>query len=197
MWFTETAWPPIIMLGVVGVLLFLGWISQRRLGYLVGVFVCLGLCGVVWFVEQQIMTEREIVETRLYDFATSVQRESLQRGVANLILGGPEPETFKFISATANDVREFARQALDMVDIQEDVRISDVRTTLTNNQSRATTQFRATATVSVTAYGNVGRQPTRWELTWQRENGIWKVTRVTRLNFMSGEPLINPFTSRE
>ncbi len=197
MWFTETAWPPIIMLGVVGVLLFLGWISQRRLGYLVGVFVCLGLCGVVWFVEQQIITEREIVETRLYDFATSVQRESLQRGVANLILGGPEPETFKFISATANDVREFARQALDMVDIQEDVRISDVRTTLTNNQSRATTQFRATATVSVTAYGNVGRQPTRWELTWQRENGIWKVTRVTRLNFMSGEPLINPFTSRE
>lgn len=197
MWFTETAWPPIIMLGVVGVLLFLGWISQRRSGYLVGVFVCLGLCGVVWFVEQQIMTEREIVETRLYDFATSVQRESLQRGVANLILGGPEPETFKFISATANDVREFARQALDMVDIQEDVRISDVRTTLTNNQSRATTQFRATATVSVTAYGNVGRQPTRWELTWQRENGIWKVTRVTRLNFMSGEPLINPFTSRE
>ena len=197
MWFTETAWPPIIMLGVVGVLLFLGWISQRRLGYLVGVFVCMGLCGVVWFVEQQIITEREIVETRLYDFATTVQRESLQRGVANLILGGPEPETFKFISATANDVREFARQALDMVDIQEDVRISDVRTTLTNNQSRATTQFRATATVSVTAYGNVGRQPTRWELTWQRENGIWKVTRVTRLNFMSGEPLINPFTSRE
>ena len=197
MWFTETAWPPIIMLGVVGVLLFLGWISQRRSGYLVGVFVCMGLCGVVWFVEQQIITEREIVETRLYDFATTVQRESLQRGVANLILGGPEPETFKFISATANDVREFARQALDMVDIQEDVRISDVRTTLTNNQSRATTQFRATATVSVTAYGNVGRQPTRWELTWQRENGIWKVTRVTRLNFMSGEPLINPFTSRE
>jgi len=197
MWFTETAWPPIIMLGVVGVLLFLGWISQRRSGYLVGVFVCLGLCGVVWFVEQQIITEREIVETRLYDFATTVQRESLQRGVANLILGGPEPETFKFISATANDVREFARQALAMVDIQEDVRISDVRTNLTNNQSRATTQFRATATVSVTAYGNVGRQPTRWELTWQRENGIWKVTRVTRLNFMSGEPLINPFTSRE
>jgi len=156
MWFTETAWPPIIMLGVVGVLLFLGWISQRRSGYLVGVFVCLGLCGVVWFVEQQIITEREIVETRLYDFATTVQRESLQRGVANLILGGPEPETFKFISATANDVREFARQALAMVDIQEDVRISDVRTNLTNNQSRATTQFRATATVSVTAYGNVG-----------------------------------------
>ena len=197
MWFTETAWPPIVMLGVIGVLLFLGWISQRRSGYLVGVFVCLSLCGVVWFVEQQIVTEREVVETRLHDFATTVQRESLQRGVANLVLGGPEPETFKFISATANDVRELARQALDMVDIQEDVRISDVRTNLTNNQSRATTQFRATATVSVAAYGNVGRQPTRWELTWQRENGIWKVIRATRLNFMSGESMTNPFTSRE
>lgn len=197
MWFTETAWPPIIILAVIGVLLLLGWLSQRRSGYLIGALVCLGLCGIVWVVELQIVTEREVVETRLHDFAKTVQRESLQRGVANLILGGPEPETFQFISANANDVREIARQALDMVDIQDDVRISDVRTTLTNNQSRATTQFRATATVSVTAYGNVGRQPTRWELAWQRENGAWKVIRVTRLNFLSGEPLANPLTARE
>ncbi len=197
MWFTETAWPPIIILCVIGVLLFLGWMSQRRLGYLAGVFACLGLCGVVWFVEQQIITERELVEQRLRDFTTTVQRESLQRGVANLLLGGPEPETFTFISASAKDVRELVRQALDMVDIQDDVRISDVRTTLTNNQSRAVTQFRATASVSVAAYGNVGRQPTRWELIWQRENGVWKVVQATRLNFMSGEPLTNPFTSKE
>ncbi len=197
MWFTETAWPPIIILGVIGVLLFLGWMSQRRAGYLAGVFACLGLCSIVWLAEQQIVTERELVEQRLHDFATIVQRESLQRGIANLVLGGPEPKTFEFISANANDVRELARQALDMVDIQDDVRISDVRTTLTNNQSRAVTQFRATASVSVAAYGNVGRQPTRWELTWQRENGIWKVASATRLNFMSGQPMANPFTSKE
>jgi hypothetical protein len=152
---------------------------------------------VTWFVEQQIVTERELVERRLHDFTTTVQRESMQRGVANALLGGPEPESFTFISASANDVRELARQALDMVDIQDDVRISDVRTTLTNNQSRAVTQFRASATVSVAVYGNVGRQSTRWQLTWQRENGVWKVTGATRLNFLSGEPLQNPLTSRE
>ena len=137
------------------------------------------------------------VEQRLLDFATTFQRESLQRGLANLVLGGPEPQTFAFISASAKEVRDLALQALDLVDIQEDIRISDVRTTLSNNNSRAVMHFRASATVSVGAYGNVGRQPTRWELTWQREKGEWKVIRATRLNFLTGEPLQNPFVTKE
>jgi hypothetical protein len=197
MWFTETAWPPIIILCIVGVLLFLGWMSQRRIGYLAGVLLCLGLCGGVWLIERRIVTEREIVEQRLLDFTRTFQRESLQRGVANLLLGGPEPETFAFISASANDVRELAKQALDLVDIQDDVRISDVHTTLTNNNSRAIMQFRASASVNVATLGNAGRQPTRWELTWQRESGVWKVTHATRLNFMSGQPLSSPLTAKE
>ena len=197
MWFTETAWPPIIILCIVGVLLFLGWMSQRRTGYLAGVCLCLALCGIVWLVEVQIVTERERVEQRLLDFTKTFQRESVQRGVANLVLGGPEPETFEFISASAQDVRDLARQAMDLVDVQDDVRISDVHTTLTNNQSRAVTQFRASATVNVTTFGNAGRQPTRWELTWQRENGVWKVIRATRLNFLNGQPLENPLSRKE
>ena len=197
MWFTETAWPPIIFLCVIAVLLFLGWMSQRRIGYLAGVCLCLGLCGIVWLVEERIVTEREQVEQRLLDFTKTFQRESLQRGLANFVLGGPEPETFAFISATAKEVRGLAQQALDLVDVQDDVRISDVHTTLTNNQSRAVTQFRASATVNATTFGNVGRQPTRWELIWQRENGVWKVVHATRLNFISGDPLGNPLSSKE
>ncbi|HLQ46903.1 MAG TPA: hypothetical protein VK137_19310, partial [Planctomycetaceae bacterium] len=119
MWFTETPWPPIIILCVIGVLLFLGWLSQRRTGYLAGVALCVALSGFVWVLERQIVTEREQVEQRLLDFAATFQRESLQRGPVNLLLGGPEPQTFAFISASAKEVKDLALQALDLVDIQE------------------------------------------------------------------------------
>ena len=91
MWFTETPWPPIILLSVIGVLFYLGWVSQRRAGFLVGAALCIALCGVVWLIEKQIVTERELVEQRLLDFTTTFQRESLERGLVNVVLGGPVP----------------------------------------------------------------------------------------------------------
>ena len=197
MWFTETPWPPVIVLSVIGVLCFLGWLSRRQTGYLAGAALCVALCGFMFVLERQIVTERERVEQRLFEFAEAFQRDSLQQGLANMVIGGPVPRTLSFISASAGDVQNMAVEALRLVDGQDDVRISDVRTTLTNNDSRATTHFRASATVNVVAMGNVGRQSTRWELTWQREKGEWKVLRAQRLNFMTGKPLDHPLTARE
>ncbi len=195
MWFTETPWPPILILSVLGVLLFLGWASQRKTGYLAGVALCVALCGLVFVVEQQIVTETERVEQRLLDFTAAFQRDSLKRGLINAVLGGgPELESLKFIQG--DEVRRLTTQALDLVDIQDDVRISDIRTRMTNQDSRAITQFRASASVTVSGYSAV-RQPSRWELTWGKEDGEWKVLRATRLNFLSGQPLDNPFAMRE
>ena len=175
---------------------FLGWLSRRQTGYLAGVALCLALCGLVFVLEGQIVTERERVQQRLFDFAAAFQRDSLQHGLVNLAVDGPVPHTLSFISDSAADIRQMAVRALELVDVQDDVRISDVRTTLTNDNSRATTHFRASATINV-AMGNVGRQPTRWELTWRREEGEWRVLRAQRLNFMTGEPLADPLTGRE
>ena len=195
MWFTETPWPPILILSVLSVLLFLGWLSQRKTGYLAGVALCVALCGLVFVVEQQIVTETERVEQRLLDFTAAFQRDSLQRGLLNAVVGGgPELESLKFIQG--DEVRRLATHALDLVDIQDDVRISDIRTRMTNKDSRAITQFRASASVTVSGY-NAVRQPSRWELTWGKEDGEWKVLRATRLNFLSGQPLENPFAMRE
>lgn len=197
MWFTETPWPPILILSVIAVLLFLGWLSRRKTGFLAGVAVCIALCGLVFAVEEQIVTERERVEQRLLDFTAAFQRDSLQRGLINVVIGGgAEPESLKFLMKDANDVRRMAEQALNLVDVQDDVRISDIRTKMSNENSRATVQFRASASVTVSGY-NAARQPTRWELTWGKEDGEWKVLRATRLHFMSGQPLDNPFANRE
>jgi hypothetical protein len=194
MWFTETPWPPILVLSLIGVLCLLGWLSQRKAGYLVGLVVSVLLGGFVFVLERQIVTEREIVEQRLLDFTAAFQRDSLRRGVLNAVLGGPEPECFEFISS--DEVRGLALQAIDLVDVQDDVRISDIQTNLSNKNSRAVTQFRASA--SVTAGGfNAVRQPTRWELTWGKAGNEWKVLHATRLHFLSGQPLENPFTARE
>ncbi len=197
MWFTETPWPPIIGLCVVGVLLFLGWMSQRKAMFLAGVALCLALCGIVFVVEQQIVTERERVEQRLLDFAVAFQRDSMQQGLVNLLIRGPEPASLSYISASADGTRRMAEAALNYVDLPEAMRISDVRTTMSNNDSRAVTQFRASATVRAGGNADGVHYPTRWELTWQREKGDWKILRVTRLNFMTGEALQNPFTTRE
>ena len=195
MWFTDTPWPPILTLSVVAVLLFLGWLSQRKTGYLAGVALCVALCGLVFVVEQQIVTEQERVEQRLLDFTAAFQRDSLKRGLLNAVIGGgQELESLKFIHG--DDVLRLATNALDLVDIQDDVRISDIRTRMTNKDSRAITQFPASASVTVSGY-SAARQPSRWELTWGKEGGEWKVLRATRLNFMSGQPLDNPFAMRE
>ena len=169
MWFTETPWPPIIGLCVIGVLLFLGWMSQRRTAFLAGVAVCLALCGIVFVVERQIVTERERVEQRLLDFAVAFQQDSMRQGLVNMVIRGPEPTSLSFISASAEGTRRMAEAALNFVDIPEPVRISDVRTTMSNNNSRAVTQFRASATVRAGGLPDGVHQPTRWELTWQRE----------------------------
>lgn len=86
-----------------------------------------------------------------------------------------------------------ALTALTIVDIPEPVRISDVRTTMSNNNSRAVTQFRASAVVHVAGSADGVHYPTRWELTWQVEQGEWKILRATRLHIMTGEEQ-NPFT---
>lgn len=196
MWFTETAWPPIIGISVLAVLLFLGWLRGRKLGYLLGVAFCLAMCGIVWVVELQIVTEREHVEQRLLDLATTFQEESMQVGMANFLIPGGKLRTLDFISANSPDVRSLVETGLKLVDVANDVRISDVQTSLSNNNTRATTHLRATATITVGTFGNVGRQPTRWELTWQREQGEWRVLRATRLHFLSGEPLHDPLSNR-
>jgi hypothetical protein len=76
-----------------------------------------------------------------------------------------------------------------MVTIQSDMRLSDFQTKLTNENSRGTVHFRANATIAVQGFGDVGYQPFRVILTFQRENGEWKIIDVERLNPLNGKKM--------
>lgn len=65
--------------------------SQRKTAFLAGVALCLALCGIVFVVEQQIVTEREHVGRTLLDFAVAFQQDSMRQGLVNLVVPGPQP----------------------------------------------------------------------------------------------------------
>ena len=73
--------------------------------------------------------------------------------------------------------------------VDDDLRLTDFQTRVTNQESRAVTHFRANATLRVQNFGSVGRQPARIELTWAKEGPDWKIIALRRLNPVKDEEM--------
>src|SRR5690606_19619808 len=101
-------------------------------------------------------------------------------------------ETLDHISAHAADVRRLAIIGLRLVTIGSDFEISDVQVDMKADNSRALAHCRVNGNVSYSGYGSVGWKPSRWLLTWQREDGRWKVIKVQQLDVITGHPMDNP-----
>ena len=189
MWFTEDAWSPIILCLVVGVIFFIAWSTTQRPRFLTAIPVLIVAAIVIYFAEQSIVTDRERVETTLNDLVATFVDESHsfgQPGTGATV----EPKCLDFFSAQNIKDRTRVLAALLFVSVDEDLRVTDVSVQLTNENSRAITHFRANATV--TGGGFSGYHPSRWELTWQKEAGEWKVTRTKFLNIMTGDEQMIP-----
>jgi hypothetical protein len=193
MWFTETPWPPIIVCVVLGTLSGIAWHSQRRPLYLWGIPLCLVLSGAVYGLEKIIITERERVEIELHHLVDAFVEECetpkdvwQRMGMAAGI--GLESKTLSYISPKAENVRRSAVGALMFVSRIDYLRITDVSTEMKASDSRALTHFRANAGVVVPNIYE-GHHASRWELTWQREAGEWKVIRAQRLDPITGQEI--------
>ena len=190
MWFTETPWPPVIIFSVFGALLFILWSTRQRGVYLLGILFLALAAGIVVFVERAIVTEAERVEAALYELTATVQRESKSKPKDAALL-----KTLAFISTKApglrrsRSLRDEVSRAIGRVEIEDDVRITDVQVVMKAENSRAVTHFRANGTVSFRRVGTHGHWTSRWRLTWQREAGEWKVIKVERLHPFSGEKM--------
>jgi hypothetical protein len=176
MWFTETPWPPIFILLVVCCFLVAAWQGSKRAVYLIWVGVLLAACAGVYFYEQATVTESERVEQNVHDLVHAFQRKDKQT-------------TLNFFSPQADQFRSTVEKAIELVDVRDDVDVKDVNILMMSENTQAVSQFRANATVSVRGLVDYTHQPSRWELTWQKEAGEWKIVAVQRLNPVTGEKM--------
>lgn len=174
MWITETAIPPMVICSIIAVVLFVYWYLRQQTKYAIGCVVMIGAIVAFYFVELKIVTERERVEADLYGLINAFENQEVD-------------PTMSYISLQAKPLRGLVQTALKLVTIEGELRITDVSTELKSENSIATTHFRANGTATFS--GVSGSTPTRWELTWQKMGGEWKVTKATRLNPITGEPI--------
>jgi hypothetical protein len=167
-WFTETPWPPIFILGLVAAGCLAAWTSHKRGLWLSAALVALIAAVGVFLAEKSIVTEAELVEAEVHKLVSAFEHKD-----QDALLG--------FFSVRAPELRAQAEQALTWVDIPNGLDIKDLRVRTSNENTRALSHFRANGTVS---FRNLATShvASRWEFTWQKEQGRWKIIDVQRLN---------------
>lgn len=178
MWFTEDAWSPILVCMLTSGLFFVAYAMTQRAKLLL-VIPCLVLIAIAaFFIERSVVTDRERVEMTLIELIDTFVEESQQT------TKNKEPRCVRFFGV--QNKRDQARVAAAVLMVRvEEPRVTDIQIKLTNENTRAITHFRANGIVSVGGGG--GHYASRWELTWQKEAGDWKVTATRMLNAVSGE----------
>jgi len=183
MWFTETPWPPIFIGIVAATTLFLIWMKNRRGVFLIGMTLVAALCPMIYFVERAILTDAEQIEAVVYQLRDAV--------AANDVDG-----TLKFVSPQKDALQKTIAGAMSLIEIEDGVRITDVLVEVTSAGTRGKSHFRANGTIKSQIGGMGHHTPIRWLLSWQREQGEWRIVEVLRLNPISGEEmgLLAPLT---
>lgn len=180
MWFTEDPWPPMLLCGI-GMLIGVGlWANSKRVLHLSVAVFSLLCAGVIFAIEQAIITPAEEVELQVLRLCDEFRRK--------------DPKTLDHFSPTAPELRALAENGMVMVTVGDDLSVTDFQTKVTNQGSRAECHFRANATISVNSFGSAGRQPARIILTWAKEGADWKIIGVKRLNPINGQEMgvLNP-----
>ena len=176
MWFTETPWPPIAILGLVGFVLLFAALQTQRGKWLIAAGLCVVLAIAVWFIEAAIVTPGEHVEGNLLAMIVAFQKND-------------EPGTLKFISPASKSLMTLAQMGLKLVDLDEGYRITDVQIKTLANNTAATSHFRVNATLRMPTQGNLGHKPFRFNGKWRIEAGQWRLTEIEELDPINGEVL--------
>jgi len=169
-----------LLCGAVAAALFALWFANALPKYLKGAVLAMFAAAVIFIAEGMIVTDAERVEAAIYDLAEAFQRQDVDR-------------TLSHISEQAPEERALVSRAIGMVQIEDDLRITDVNVELIADDSRARSTFRANATAQYA--GHRDRARTRWLFTWQREEDDWRVIRIERLNVLD-DRTIDPMANR-
>lgn len=181
MWFTEDAWSPIIVIAVAAIVCLIAWSSNQQKRYLVAILILLLAAVTTWFAEQAIQTDAEKLEVTLTELVQTFIEESQRVSSVDQVANA---QSVRFFAESNEADRARVRAALVVASVNDDMRLADVRINLTDEDT-AVTHFRANGTVTVSGGGR--HYPSRWELTWRKEGGDWKVTQTKMLHVTTGE----------
>lgn len=176
MWFTENPWPGVLLFSIIG-LYFLIRAAQSGLARnWVMTVVFLLSAGAAYYVEWVIITPAEEVEMAVFELLDDCKAGNAQ-------------EVLEKISNTNLLLKTVIGSGMAMAKIHDDVRLTDLQVKTMAQDSRAVSHFRANGTVSVNNMSYSGHASTRWEVTWQKEEGQWKIVSVKRLNPINGQEM--------
>ena len=176
MWFTELAWPPMVILSMLMVVCGWMWSQRRRTSLLIATIISgAGIAG-TWLIDELVVTDREQVTASVLTLADDVRRLDLN-------------STLRFISPREDDLKHQVELGFNLISEIEYLTITDVSVDVFGEGGRARSHFRANGRIHVKGHGDIGHQPTRWELTWQKEGSDWKVVDIERLNPITGETI--------
>ena len=173
MWFTENPWPPMLFAGLSAVVCFGMWNSDRRNRHLFWALAMLCVTGAIYAVERVIVTDGE----KLQDDVILLCDQFRKR----------DPATLDHFSANALELRALCKSAMAMVEIRDDLRLTDFHTTFASENSRANVHFRANATISVMSFS--GHHSFRCLLGFRKEAGTWNIIEIQRLDPFNGDKI--------
>lgn len=176
MWFTEVAWPPMVILSMLMVVCGWRWSQRRRTSLLIATILCgAGIVG-SYLIDELIVTDREQVTRLVHALAEDVRRLDVD-------------STLRYISSREENLKHQVELGFNLISGIDYLTITDESVDIFGQGGRARSHFRANGRIHVRGHGDAGHQPTRWELTWQKEAGAWKIVDIRRLNPITGETI--------
>jgi len=178
MWFTETPWPPIAILGFIAAGFLFAAMQTQVIKWLVAAGVCLLLAVGVWGIERAIITPGERVEANLSAMVRAFQQKD-------------EPGTLRYISSApaSAGLVALAKLGIKSVDLKDGYSVSDIQIKTFANNTAATSHFRVNGTIGTPSQGNLGHKPFRFNGKWRIEAGEWRMTEIEELDPINGEVL--------
>ncbi len=178
MWFTETPWPPIAILGLVTLGFLFAAMQTQAIKWFAAAFLCVLLAFAVWVVERAIVTPGEHVEGSLLAMIDAFQKKN-------------EAQTLRYISPApvSAGLVALAKTAIKVVDVRDGYTVSDIQINTIANDTAATSHFRVNGTISTPSHGSIGHRPFRFNGKWRVEGGEWRLTEIEELDPINGKVL--------
>lgn len=182
MWFTETAWPPILISLAIALLFFAAWQRNRKTALLALAIAFVALCPAIYLFELIYVTEPEVVEGRIAELVAAVEADDADKAVS-------------YFSEDNAEIRAALRSGMSSYRSYGPIRVRSMRVEYNKDGSAIIARFDVNGDFGMkSSRSSATKYPTRWELTWKKESGEWRIVKAQRVSWKNGKT-IDPFST--